>query len=98
MNFKQLACRLSLSTVAALSMAGAAVAANGVPSNRGVGVNLSSFDYYSPDFPVINQMKRAGGWLTQCTYPRDAYCKNFVSGQSAWDTLEQAKLKLDENG
>jgi hypothetical protein len=98
MKFQQLACRVSLSAIAALSLAGTAAAADGVPSNRGVGVNLSSFDYYSPDFPVINQLKRAGGWLTQCTYPRDAYCKNFGQGQSAWDTLEQAKLKLDENG
>lgn len=74
----------------------------------GLALNLAGFDYWSKDFPTIDQFKRAGGWFTSCdevnlTTPyvpgdcmfskadRDAY-------KSAWDTLEQGKLDLDENG
>jgi hypothetical protein len=97
MNFKLITRHVTLGAMAALSLAGAASAA-GVPSNRGAGVNLNGFDYYSPDMPTINQFKRGGGWYTQCTYPRDANCKNFAQGQSGWDTLEQSKMLVDEEG
>ena len=50
----------------------------------GMGVNLSGFDYYSTDFPIIDQFKRSNSWVTG---------KNGV-----WDTGEEAKLDLDENG
>jgi hypothetical protein len=90
----------ALATAAALAAMASfgAQAANGTPSNRGVGVNLGAFDYFTPDLPTINQLKRAGGWFTQCSYPRDAGCTGFTNGQSSWDTLEQAKLDLDEQG
>ncbi len=97
MNLNLIARRAALIAAAALTMAGASHAA-GIPSNHGVGVNLTGFDYWSPDFPTINQLKRAGGWLTQCTYPKDAGCTNFSNGQSGWDTLEQSKLVLDAQG
>jgi hypothetical protein len=97
MNIKLIARRASLGAVVALTFASAAQA-YGVPSNHGVGVNLGAFDYYSPDMPTVDQFKRAGGWFTQCSYPKDAGCTNFVNGQSGWDTLEQSKMNVDENG
>ena len=97
MNFNLIARRASLIAAAALTMTGAAHAV-GVPSNHGAGVNLAGFDYWSSDFPIINQLKRAGGWLTQCTYPKDASCNNFSNGASGWDTLEQSKMKVDTEG
>lgn len=68
---------------------------------RGMGMNLSSFDYWSTEFPTIDQFKRAGGWFTSCdtgvgscTFTDD----DKKAGKSGWDTLEQARLDLDENG
>lgn len=88
----------SAATVALTATFSLSAQAAGVPSNHGAGVNLGSFEYWSPDFPTIDQFKRAGGWLTQCSYPKDSGCTAFTNGASSWDTLEQAKLKLDENG
>jgi hypothetical protein len=64
----------------------------------GVGVNVGGWSYYAPDIPMIDQFKRAGGWLTQCSYPTHATCSNFGKGQSSWDTLEQSKMDVDEFG
>jgi hypothetical protein len=97
MNLNLIARRLTMIAAAAFTLAGAAHAV-GVPSNHGAGVNLAGFDYWSSDFPIINQFKRAGGWLTQCSYPKDAGCTNFGNGQSGWDTLEQAKMNVDVYG
>lgn len=64
----------------------------------GVGVNLPAMNYWMSDMPVIDQFKRSSGWLTQCAYPMDANCKDFVSGASSWDTREESKMNLDEYG
>jgi hypothetical protein len=99
MKFNMLSRPASLAAAAVVALtASVSVQAAGTPSNRGVGVNLNGFDYFSPDVATIDQFKRAGGWFTQCTYPRDASCKNFANGQSGWDTLEQSKMNVDENG
>ena len=60
----------------------------------GVGLNLGEWDYWSSDLPTIDQFKRAGGWFTQCTREQNANCP----ADWAWDTGEQAKLKLDASG
>jgi hypothetical protein len=60
----------------------------------GVGLNLGEWDYWSSDLPTIDQFKRAGGWFTQCTREQNANCP----ADWAWDTGEQAKLRLDANG
>jgi len=83
-------------TVVAATSAIAAPAVAGGPS--GVGLNLSSWNYYATDFPIIDQFKRAGGWYTQCDPSKDASCKDFTGGASPWDTLEESKLQLDANG
>lgn len=64
----------------------------------GTGMNLSGWDYWVPDMPMIDQFKRASGWLTQCYYPTNPTCKDFGNGAGSWDTLEQAKMNVDENG
>ncbi|HJV70887.1 hypothetical protein [Ideonella sp.] len=64
----------------------------------GVGLNLASWEYFSPDFPLIDQFKRSSGWLTQCEPSRDARCRDFAGQASAWDTLEEARLDLDPQG
>lgn len=50
----------------------------------GLSMNLHAFEYWSTDFPIIDQFKRAGGWVT--------------STNDTWDTGEQSQLKLDANG
>ena len=74
----------------------------------GLSLNLSGFDYWSTDFPTIDQFKRAGGWFTSCDQvpldsPYDPGACMFDEAddkayRSAWDTFEQDKLDLDENG
>lgn len=63
------------------------VTGQGGPGSRhysGLGMNLSGFDYYSTDFPTIDQFKRASPWVT--------------SNDNVWDTGEEEFLDLDENG
>lgn len=91
-----MAAAAALAVCATLSTPAHAV--NGPPSNRGAGVNVNSFDYWSPDVPMINQLKRAGGWFTTCSYPKDPGCKDFTNGAGSWDTLEESKLDLDGDG
>jgi len=67
-------------------------------SRSGVGLNLGSWDYYSPDLPLVDQFKRSSGWLTQCEAERDPGCKGFAEGAGTWDTREQHKLELDAQG
>ena len=93
------------SSVAGLLCLGAAgaVAAGGAstparPVRSGLGLNLSAWDYFSPDFPLVDQFKRSSGWLTQCEPSQDKACRGFAKDASAWDTHEQAKLELDEQG
>lgn len=59
-----------------------------------VALNLAPVTYYSPGIPTIDVMKRAGGWLTQCS----STCGTMPAGSSSWDTKEQAALDLDANG
>lgn len=73
-----------------LAAAGTAQAGN----SSGIGLNLGEWTYWSPDLPMIDQFKRADGWLTQCTQDQNGNCPQAW----AWDTGEQAKLKLDANG
>lgn len=64
-----------------------ATAVPGTPGSRhfsGMGLNLGSFDYWSTDFPTIDQFKRASPWIT--------------SNGNTWDTGEEGKLDLDANG
>ena len=64
-----------------------AALAAALPGQRhygGMGVNLSGFDYWSNDFPTIDQFKRASPWIT--------------SKDGVWDTGEADRLDLDENG
>lgn len=84
-----LGCCLALALLAGPSAASA---------RSGVGLNLTGWEYYSPDFPIIDQFKRASGWLTQCDKLTDAGCRDFSPGASDWDTQEQARLELDEGG
>ncbi|MFO1338063.1 MAG: hypothetical protein U1F53_07475 [Burkholderiaceae bacterium] len=72
--------------------------AGSAAARSGLGLNLTGWDYYSPDFPIIDQFKRASVWLTQCDKLADAGCRDFAAGTSDWDTGEQAKLDLDEEG
>lgn len=63
-----------------------------------LGINLSGMDYYGPQLPTIDLMKKASPWLTQCNSYTSANCKNFTGGAGTWDTLEEAKLDVDANG
>lgn len=93
----QLSFRPALLAAAAIVLSTSLAHAAGTPSNHAIGVNLNGFDYYSPDFPTIDQFKRAGGWYAQCDSGK-GNCSGFSAGASGWDTLEESKLKLDENG
>ncbi len=68
------------------------LAAGGTRSS--VALNLGAISYYSPEVPTIDAMKRAGGWLTQCS----TTCGTLTNGASSWDTKEQAALDVDANG
>ena len=59
----------------------------------GVGTNLTPVNYYSGQYPTIDFMKKASGWLTQCATWINKDCKT-----SPWDTGEEAQLDLDANG
>lgn len=74
------------------------VAALSAPARSGLGLNLTGWDYYSPDFPIIDQFKRASVWLTQCDKQADPGCRDFPADASDWDTHEQARLDLDDEG
>jgi len=82
------------------AMAGAAGEEAAAAQGRhfsGMGMNLPSFDYWSTDFPTIDQFKRGQTWLTSCTDVDDG-CTGFDPKHSAWDTGEEDKLDLDANG
>ncbi len=74
--------------------------ARAASSRSSLGLNLGSLDYYSPALPVIDLMKKAGPWLTQCNpyAAGSTTCKNFATGAGSWDTLEEASIDLDANG
>ncbi|MEK8030667.1 hypothetical protein AACH06_07490 [Ideonella sp. DXS29W] len=94
--------RSSVAGLLCLGAAGAVVAAEAGgparPFRSGVGLNLSAWDYFSTDFPLVNQFKRSSGWLTQCEPSTDKRCTGMPEGASPWDTLEESKLELDAQG
>ena len=68
--------------------------AGGVASAKsGVGTNLAQMSYFSAEYPTIDFMKRASGWLTQCSPYTNKDCKTSV-----WDSGEESQLDLDANG
>ena len=76
--------------------AGAVGATSGNAASKpraGVGTNLTQVSYFSTEYPTIDFMKRAGGWLTQCSVYINKDCKT-----SPWDSGEEAQLDLDANG
>jgi len=68
------------------------------PARSGIGINLGPMAYWQSDWPFIDEMKRAGGWFTRCEGWQTPQCRDFAKGASAFDTKEQDKLELDENG
>ncbi|WP_137940301.1 hypothetical protein [Chitinivorax sp. B] len=83
-----------------LAMAGILLgtAATEAQARSGVGLNLTGLAYYSPAIPTIDQFKMTDKWLTQCgdkNYPAELQCADKTY---RWDTIEQSKLVLDENG
>lgn len=93
----------SSSTIAIGEPGGPADSGAAVAKRRftGMGMNLPSIDYWSTEFPTIDQFKRAGGWLTSCDGGQGSCTftkQEQDAGKGAWDTLEQDKLDLDENG
>lgn len=75
----------------------AAISTGAATTRSGVGMNLNQISYYSPETPTIDLMKKASPWLTQCQGTVGS-CATLVSPARAWDTLEETKLDLDENG
>ncbi len=98
--------RLCQAISIAFAMAGLCLGSNSAhaQTRSGVGLNLSGIAYYSPALPTIDQFKLTDKWLTQCGgewQPVDIQCapegdQNKVIAN--WDTGEQNKLDLDENG
>ncbi len=86
------------STATSVGSGGSTSASHGTRS--ALGLNLSSLDYYAPIVPTIDLMKKANAWLTQCNPygTGGASCKNFATGASTWDTLEESHLDLDADG
>ena len=72
------------------------IAAPSAKPRSGVGVNLAGLMSYAAEVPTVDFMKKAGAWFTQCT--DQITCKNFVAPASGYDTQEESKLDLDENG
>jgi hypothetical protein len=72
-------------------------------ARSGVGINLAAVAYWSGESAFIDLMKQAGGWATQCSpYSSNPVeremCQGFGQSATAFDTKEQDKLDLDENG
>ncbi len=67
-------------------------------ARAGVGVNVGTMDTYSPEYPTIDLMKRAGNWFTGCMASTASNCQGFTGGATAFSTLEESKLDLDANG
>lgn len=85
-------------TAFALSSLLAAVAAQATTTGSGAALNVTAYEYYSSTKPTIDLMKKGSPWLTQCNPYEPGNCSGFADGAGNWDTLEQAKLDLDENG
>ncbi len=66
-------------------------------ARSGVGINLAGITSYSSETPTIDLMKKSSGWLTQCVYGQGCV-KTYPKGASSFDTLEEAKLDVDDAG
>lgn len=60
-----------------------------------MGINIAGLSYWSTEWTLIDAIKSSSGWLTQCT---SWNTKCTGNGKAAWNTKEQNKLVLDENG
>ncbi|WP_439386980.1 hypothetical protein [Ideonella sp. YS5] len=76
----------------------AALGGSPAVARSGIGLNLATWDYFSPDLPLVDQFKRSSGWLTQCEPSRDTRCQGFSGEASSWDTREEDRLELDAQG
>lgn len=65
--------------------------------NSAVALNLGSFDLGTPTMPVIDLMKKAQPWSTQCEGWQPS-CTGFTGNANSWDTQEESQLDLDSNG
>jgi hypothetical protein len=82
----------------ALLLTAAAAAAHAEPPRSGLGINLDGQAYWSADWPFIDELKRAGGWMTRCSEWTMPHCRHFAEGASANDTREQDRVEWDEHG
>jgi hypothetical protein len=88
----------SVVALAAVNTGGGGIVKTTTKSTRsGAGLNLGALEGTSPEIPTIDLMKRASVWMTQCGW-QNTSCKDFVAGQSGWDTREEGKLDLDAQG
>lgn len=69
-----------------------ALSAEKIPSNSSssVGINIGAVTDWSTQFPFIDIFKQSRGWITQCGEGSPDNCP--------WDTKENDRLDLDENG
>ncbi|MGB5063441.1 MAG: cellulose-binding protein [Candidatus Competibacter sp.] len=74
-------------------VAGLASAADTANAHSPLGINIAGLNYWSTEWTLIDIMKRSGKWLTQCTSQNSPHCT-----AQEWDTHEQDRLDLDENG
>ncbi len=69
-----------------------------VSTGAALGINISGLAYWSTEWPLLDEMKRARfQWLTQCNR-RMGGCDPLQAPASAWDTRESSRLDLDPNG
>ena len=75
-----------------------AAASPAAATRSGVGVNVGTLDTYSPEFPTVDLMKRAGAWYGGCLASTTTTCQGFTGTASAFNTGEDAKFDIDANG
>lgn len=66
-----------------------------------LGVNITEPVYFGTEVALLNLFKLSAPWFTQCDESKDPLCQpgTFVEKDgSSWDTHEQRKLDLDQNG
>ncbi|MGY6214123.1 cellulose-binding protein [Methylolobus aquaticus] len=66
-----------------------------------LGINIEGLAYWGTEAAFVNLAKMASPWLTQCDPRQDPYCADGlfgVAGANSWNTKEQDKLDLDEQG
>lgn len=73
------------------------VAANTANARSPLGVNIAALSYWSTEWPLLDEMKQSGDWLTQCDRRTSIYCMPQAPA-TEWDTREQHRLDLDPEG